>query len=423
MSEDTINVDGPSGGNNTGHGNGTGGSGNSGSKDNSHNSGTSAQNAQVSAVFNDPVVRKKIVALKKGALLMNPNAKVEVLGLTSAGMINVSITGLNAYQASTLGVTGLLSLRPSNGSVYTFGEIPTGHKLSGANSNSKDLPGSVLNGLIDKAVNEDNKNNAPPTLAERVAKFYRDRPSQQGLTNLYKETLKTGKIPKAARGNLLTNLNKLLEEDKKNAQAAAKAKVDEGSILQKTGEIIAGVGEEISKHAAVQFKNHANKIANDLKNFQGKKIRSFNDATTSLNKIASNSSSKMSAADKSAIVNALKHANVQALASNLDNLSLAFKGVDKTLLAGKIIDKIRVGYETGNWGPLILEIESSALSALTTAAGLAIVAYSAPFIAATVGLPVTAITVAGIIAVGIVASLIDENVATAINNELIKPAH
>jgi len=427
MSEDTLNVDGTpgknTGSNNSGHGNGTGGAGNSGSKDHGSNSGTPAQNAQVAAVFNDPAVRKKIVALKKGALLMNPNAKVTVTGLSVDGTITVSIDGINAYQASTLGLTGLISITTNDGVPYTSGRITTGHKLSGSNSNSKDLPGSVLGGLIDTAVNEDNKNNAPPTLSERVNKYYHDNPSRKALTNLYKETLKTGKIPKAARGNLLTNLQKMLDEDKKLAAAAEQAKRDEAEVLQKTSEIIAGTGEKISAHASAQFKTHANKIAADLKSFQGKKIRSFNDATASLNKIASNPGLKMSSADKSAIINALKQANAQTMAGNLSNLSKAFKGADTVMLAGKVIDKTRIGFETNNWGPLVLEIESWALSSLATAVGLGVVAYTAPFIAATVGLPVSAVAVVGIITVGIIASLIDENVATAINNELIKSAH
>jgi len=91
------------------------------------------------------------------------------------------------------------------------------------------------------------------------------------------------------------------------------------------------------------------------------------------------------------------------------------------------IDKVREksieGYQTGNWSPLMLEVESWVLSGMGTGIALGILAYVAPVVATTLGLPVTAVTILGIIGITLAASLIDDKLADKINNEVIRPAH
>ncbi|EDS7589891.1 hypothetical protein AAQ05_005363, partial [Salmonella enterica subsp. diarizonae] len=126
---------------------------------------------------------------------------------------------------------------------------------------------------------------------------------------------------------------------------------------------------------------------------------------------------------KDALVNAWNSLNASDTANKLSNLSRAFKVADLALKVGKVREKSIEGYKTGNWGPLVLEVESWVLSGVTVGVAMGILGYVAPFVAATVGLPVTAITIAGIIGISYLASFIDDKMADKINNEIIKPVH
>ncbi|AXZ61972.1 hypothetical protein AM425_27335 (plasmid) [Klebsiella pneumoniae] len=53
-----------------------------------------------------------------------------------------------------------------------------------------------------------------------------------------------------------------------------------------------------------------------IKNFQGKKLRSFNDAMASINELANNPKMKLSQADKTVVSNALKQMDLSALADD-----------------------------------------------------------------------------------------------------------
>ncbi|EKP5434342.1 colicin immunity protein [Salmonella enterica] len=198
---------------------------------------------------------------------------------------------------------------------------------------------------------------------------------------------------------------------------------DENEALTKTSELIADMGDKIGEHLGDKYKAVAKEVAGDIKNFQGKTIRSFDDAMASLNKITSNPTMKINQADRDALVNAWKHVDAQDMANKLGNLSKAFKVADVVMKVEKVREKSIEGYETGNWGPLMLEVESWVLSGVAVGVAMGILGYAAPVVATTVGLPVTAITIAGIIGISYLASFIDDKMADKINNEIIKPAH
>lgn len=198
---------------------------------------------------------------------------------------------------------------------------------------------------------------------------------------------------------------------------------DENEALTKTSELIADMGDKIGEHLGDKYKAVAKEVAGDIKNFQGKTIRSFDDAMASLNKITSNPAMKINQADRDALVNAWKHVDAQDMANKLGNLSKAFKVADVVMKVEKVREKSIEGYETGNWGPLMLEVESWVLSGVAVGVAMGILGYAAPVVATTVGLPVTAITIAGIIGISYLASFIDDKMADKINNEIIKPAH
>lgn len=404
--------DGGSSGSNKPGGN-SGGHGSSGGT-----SGTPAQQKQASDIRNDPVIRQKLVELTRKAQLMNPAAKVSIESISATGVMDVAITGLDVSQASTIGLSGLIGVRTEAGN-FTYGKIETGHKIPGTGQQR----GSAVGNLVSEAVEEENKKNRQPSLEERVAKYYSDRPSQKALKNLYNETLRTGKIPAAARGNLLTSLQSMLAEDKKLAAVAAENKKNEANALLQASEIISDVGESVSKTQGEKYNRVAKDIAGNIKNFQGKNIRSYNDAMKSLNKLTSNPNMKINQADKNSLINAWKHVNAADMANKLGNLSKAFRVADTVMKIEKVREKSIVGYDTGNWGPLVLEVESWVVSGV--AASIALGLFSAVIGSAllSVGVSLTTVGIMGIIVAALIASMIDDKLVDKINNELVRPAH
>lgn len=142
----------------------------------------------------------------------------------------------------------------------------------------------------------------------------------------------------------------------------------------------------------------------------------------SLNKITANPAMKINKADKDAIVNAWRHVNANDMANKLGNLSKAFKTADVVMKVEKVRQKSILGYETGDWGPLMLEVESWVISGLAASLALGLFAAILSLLPIS-GLPLAAITIVGIITVGFLASKIDDKVVDKINNEIIRPAH
>lgn len=226
------------------------------------------------------------------------------------------------------------------------------------------------------------------------------------------------------RGNDRTGTRTVQERRVVNAEltAAYNDGVAQRQVLEKTSELITDVGEKIGTYLGDKYKEVAREIAGDIKNFQGKTIRSFDDAMKSLNKITSNPAMNINQADRDALVNAWQHVDVQDMANKLGNISTAFKAADTIMKIEKVRENSIVGYQTGDWGPLMREVESWALSGMF--AGVAMGVFGAALGALPIsGLALTAITITGILTISYLASKIDDNIVNKINNEIIKPAH
>ncbi|MEQ0076659.1 colicin-like pore-forming protein [Klebsiella sp. CN_Kp116] len=202
---------------------------------------------------------------------------------------------------------------------------------------------------------------------------------------------------------------------------AEEKKRDEKEALTKASELISDMGDKIGKLLGEKYRSVAKEIANDIKNFQGKTMRTHKQAMASLNKILANPGMKINKGDKDALINAWKALNASDTANKLSNLSRAFKVADLTLKAEKIRQKSIEGYETGDWSPLMLEVESWVLSGM--AAGVAMALFGSILSMLPIsGLALTAITIAGILTISYLSSKIDDKVAEKINNEVIRPA-
>ncbi|MCX8957182.1 hypothetical protein EHW66_10540 [Erwinia psidii] len=198
---------------------------------------------------------------------------------------------------------------------------------------------------------------------------------------------------------------------------------NEKDALNKASELISDMGEKVSAHLGEKYKSLANEIANNLKNFRGKTIRSFEDAMKSLNRITSNPGMKINKADRDALVNIWKHVNASDMANKLGNLSKAFKMADVAIKIEKVREKSIEGYETGNWSPLMLEVESWVLSGIAASIALALYSAIIGVVVLGAGAPATAVAIIGIIVAATVAALIDDKFAEKLNNEIIRPAH
>ncbi|WP_168404398.1 colicin-like pore-forming protein [Erwinia amylovora] len=152
-------------------------------------------------------------------------------------------------------------------------------------------------------------------------------------------------------------------------------------------------------------------------------MRSFDEAIASLNKITANPAMKFNSSDKAVIVNAWKQVNAKDMAEKLGNLSKAFKVSEIILKVEKIREKSVEGIETGNWSPLLLEVESWVLSGLAASLAMGVFAFVMIPFAAYLGVSATVVSLIGVIGIASVASLIDDKLVEKINNEVIRPAH
>lgn len=196
----------------------------------------------------------------------------------------------------------------------------------------------------------------------------------------------------------------------------------EKSTLLGASAIIADAGEKVSVHIGGQYRNYAREIANNISNFQGKTIRSYNDAMVSLNKLLANPSMKVKQGDKAALANALRSVNAQEMANRFGHFGKFFKAADLVVKIEKIREKSIVGYETGDWGPLMYETEAMVMSGLTASVAISLVtsilsAFALPALLA------TSLSIVAFIAIAYATSFIDAAFAERFNNQVVRPAN
>ncbi|CAH6170453.1 colicin-like pore-forming protein [Klebsiella oxytoca] len=217
------------------------------------------------------------------------------------------------------------------------------------------------------------------------------------------------------------------QEQRMDDQAIAVVKLyllDErqAAVLDTASGIITDSGKTLSGKIGDKYNTLAKEAANNIKNFQGKKLRSFNDAMASINQLANNPKMKLSQADKTVVSNALKQMNLSALADRFKGLEKAFTWGDRLLKAEKIRDGVVTGITTGDWQKLAFEVEAMYLSGVAGSVALGIATAMISGIASLVSVPavaVSALTVVAVIGIAIATSYIDANKAKALNNAVL----
>lgn len=193
----------------------------------------------------------------------------------------------------------------------------------------------------------------------------------------------------------------------------------QAAVLDTASGIITDSGKTLSGKIGDKYQGLAQGAANDIKNFQGKKLRSFNDAMASINELANNPNMKLNQADKTVVSNALKQMDLSALANRFKGLERAFTWGDRLLKAEKIRDGVVTGITTGNWQKLAFEVEAMYLSGVAGSVALSITTALISAVAVALSLPsvaVTALTIVSVIGIAILTSYIDAEKAKALNN-------
>lgn len=236
------------------------------------------------------------------------------------------------------------------------------------------------------------------------------------------EKAKADAAAKAAAEKAAAEAKAKAEAEKARKEAEEKAN-DEKAVQTKASEIIISVGDKAGEYLGDKYKVLSREIADNIKNFQGKTIRSYDEAMASVNKLMANPDLKINAADRDAIVNAWKAFDAEDMGNKFAALGKTFKAADYVMKANNVREKSIEGYQTGNWGPLMLEIESWVLSGIASAVALSFFSVAVGSLFITAGVSVTAVGLMGIIFAGFIGALIDDDFVDKLNNEIIRPAY
>lgn len=188
--------------------------------------------------------------------------------------------------------------------------------------------------------------------------------------------------------------------------------------IQTSMTLAAQSAEKISQHAGQKAGEIARNLANTVR---GNKVRNYSDAKKTLDKLLKNPKLSLKQADKNAINQAITADKIKSLAKDFDALGKTFGFLDKGFTAKDLYEKYQTGYVTGNWQPLMLQLESMALSGIAAAYTYSFVTGISLGVAAAVGitLSATAAAIAAAIAAAVVASFFDVDFAENLNNQLI----
>ncbi|EMV2118524.1 pore-forming bacteriocin colicin R, partial [Escherichia coli] len=149
------------------------------------------------------------------------------------------------------------------------------------------------------------------------------------------EKAKADAAAKAAAEKAAAEAKAKAEAEKARKEAEEKAN-DEKAVLTKASEIIISVGDKAGEYLGDKYKVLSREIADNIKNFQGKTIRSYDEAMASVNKLMANPDLKINAADRDAIVNAWKAFDAEDMGNKFAALGKTFKAADYMMKANNV---------------------------------------------------------------------------------------
>ncbi|HCB8875161.1 TPA: colicin-B, partial [Escherichia coli] len=97
-----------------------------------------------------------------------------------------------------------------------------------------------------------------------------------------------------------------------------------------------------------------------------------------------------------------------------------FKAADYAIKANNIREKSIEGYQTGNWGPLMLEVESWVISGMASAVALSLFSLTLGSALIAFGLSSTVVGFVGVVIAGAIGAFIDDKFVDELNHKIIK---
>lgn len=172
---------------------------------------------------------------------------------------------------------------------------------------------------------------------------------------------------------------------------------------------------DVNKYILEQYGEITHQVAKDLQSgISGKKIRNYTEAMQTFEKVRSNPNARLNAKDTQAVVEALNALNKSTYSENLNRLAKGFGVTGRIVQAHSVVEKAIIGFQEGNWKPLMLELESIAAGAGAGALLAAVLALFYPAVAA---------SALGIVAVALltatISSILDANQVDIINNAIL----
>jgi hypothetical protein len=407
---------------------------------------------QIDAIRADKNVRTKLLNLMMAARKINPSVRISVIRITPEGVMVLDLEGINATQAKQIGLTGLIMGISVPGYTGVIGDIETGHKYSlknpekhyfteGGTSLQRVMEGSRIDNtpkIYRGWGSHDERNyyyfgksmpmrliNHITVITDKDIEYYTVYFNEKHVLARYKIEVKNGDLNHMTVTPLSPGSPLCTPDIAKKAVrefASVKQEADK-EVLLKASEVIISMGEKAGGYLGEKYKELSREIADNIKNFQGKRIRSYNDAMRSMNKMMANPGLKFSAADREAIVKAWQSFNADDMGNKFAALGKTFKVADYAMKAEKVRQKSIEGYRTGNWGPLMMEVESWVVSGIVSSVALGVFSATLGAALISLGAPAVVIGLMGIVIAGALGSFIDENLVDKLNNEIIRPTH
>lgn len=154
---------------------------------------------------------------------------------------------------------------------------------------------------------------------------------------------------------------------------------------------------DANKYILEKYGANLHQVVMDLqKDISGKKIRSYNEALRTFEQVRTNPNARLSPQDTRAVVDALNALDKATYMDSVNRLAKGFGVSGKIVQAHSVIEKTAIGFQEGNWKPLMLELESIAAG---MGAGALLAVTAAYFFPALVN------TVPGIVVVGLLIAL------------------
>lgn len=261
--------------------------------------------------------------------------------------------------------------------------------------------------------------------AKKIADSLSRFASAPPISNQFREWQRAGFVAQKAQ-NDLNSAKKALENGpieiaaaEKALENARKAAVMANSDKQKADQAVASASEMMDAITAMttffegvskKFGERAARMSQELADqARSAKIRSVPEAIAMFNKHKVSAFKKLTAADKTAIVNAFKSLEQADIAKQLTAYSKVFGRFNKTMDLAGLAAAVKKGIETGDWNETFKKLETIALTNVT--GQLVAVAFAAA------GAPL------GIVAFGVILILAgalfsSDTVLSAINTSL-----